>query len=377
MKAPAEVQRLVENFDAQIDSYKSGKYNEAQLRLDYLDPFFNVLGWDVSNKSSEIEAYRDVLVEEQVSKKHSGRVDYAFKLKRTRKFFVEAKKPKVDIKEEDSPALQIREYGWWGKLFICVLSDFEEFAVYNTRHRPKKKDKADKHRLKYFRYDEYLENWDFFQNTFSKQAVAEGSLEKLADTDKDKEKIITVDSLFLDEIEEWRKALASDIVRHNKDSKGHSILNLFDLNLAVQTIIDRIIFLKFAESRGMEAPNQFQDLEKSSQIYTALDKLFYQADKKYNSGLFKRDQDREFIAKLQVGDPPLKKILKFLEDSSYGFQTLPIEILGSIYERFLGKTIYFTQGENARVEEKPETRKAGGVYYTPVFRVISSAETRS
>ena len=108
MKAPAEVQRLVERFGKQIGDYKSGKYNETQLRLDYLDPFFNVLGWDVSNKSDKIEAYRDVLVEEQVSKKHAGRVDYAFKLKRAKKFFVEAKKPKVDIHGEDSPALQIQ-----------------------------------------------------------------------------------------------------------------------------------------------------------------------------------------------------------------------------------------------------------------------------
>ena len=143
----------------------------------------------------------------------------------------------------------------------------------------RKRDKADRHRLQYFRYDEYLRNWDFFQNTFSKQAVTEGSLEKLADTDKDKEKIVTVDAFFLDEIEGWRKTLASDIARHNKDSAGHSILNLYDLNLAVQTIIDRIIFLKFAESRGMEAPDQFQGLEKSSQIYASLDKLFLQADK--------------------------------------------------------------------------------------------------
>ena len=135
----------------------------------------------MSNKAGKIEAYRDVLVEEQVSKKHAGRVDYAFKLKRTKKFFVEAKKPKVDIHGEDSPARQVREYGWSGGLSVCVLTDFEEFAVYNTRHKPKKKDKADWHRLKYLRYNEYLENWDFFQNTFSKQSVIDGSLREVSE----------------------------------------------------------------------------------------------------------------------------------------------------------------------------------------------------
>ena len=372
MRAPKEVEDLVKNFKTNIEAHKSGKYNEEQLRTDYLNPFFIALGWDVSNQAGKIEAYRDVLMEAGVNKKNSGRsgrVDYAFKLQKTTKFFVEAKKPKVDIYGEKSPAFQIREYGWWGRVSIGVLTDFEEFAVYNTHYRPKETDKPDKRRLKYFRYDQYLENWSFFQDTFSRQAVADGSLEKLADTDKDKEKIITVDALFLDEIEKWRKKLASDIAKRNKNPAGHSILNLYDLNLAVQTIIDRIIFLKFAEARGMEAPQEFRGLEKSSQLYAALDKLFLQADKKYNSGLFKRDEDREFISKLQVGDGPLRIILAFLEKSSYGFKTLPVEILGSIYERFLGKTIYFTKGENAKVEEKPETRKAGGVYYTPQYIV--------
>ena len=372
MRAPKEVEDLVKNFKTNIEAHKSGRYNEEQLRTDYLNPFFIALGWDVSNQAGKIEAYRDVLMEAGVNKKNSGRsgrVDYAFKLQKTRKFFVEAKKPKVDIYGEKSPAFQIREYGWWGRVSIGVLTDFEEFAVYNTHYPPKERDKAHKRRLKYFRYDQYLENWSFFQDTFSRQAVADGSLEKLADTDKDKEKIITVDALFLDEIEKWRKKLASDIAKRNKNPEGHSILNLYDLNLAVQTIIDRIIFLKFAEARGMEAPQEFRGLEKSSQLYAALDKLFLQADKKYNSGLFKRDEDREFISKLQVGDGPLRIILAFLEKSSYGFKTLPVEILGSIYERFLGKTIYFTKGENAKVEEKPETRKAGGVYYTPQYIV--------
>ena len=371
MRAPKEVEDLVKNFKTNIKAHKSGKYNEEQLRTDYLNPFFIALGWDVSNQAGKIEAYRDVLMEAGVNKKNSGRsgrVDYAFKLQKTTKFFVEAKKPKVDIYGEKSPAFQIREYGWWGRVSIGVLTDFEEFAVYNTHYRPKETDKPDKRRLKYFRYDQYLENWSFFQDTFSRQAVADGSLEKLADTDKDKEKIITVDALFLDEIEKWRKKLASDIAKRNKNPAGHSILNLYDLNLAVQTIIDRIIFLKFAEARGMEAPQEFRGLEKSSQLYASLDKLFLQADKKYNSGLFKRNEDREFISKLQVGDGPLRIILAFLEKSSYGFKTLPVEILGSIYERFLGKTIYFTK-EKAKVEEKPETRKAGGVYYTPQYIV--------
>ncbi len=48
---------------------------------------------------------------------------------------------------------------------------------------------------------------------------------------------------------------------------------------------------------------------------------------------------------------------------------LPADILGQVYEQFLGKVIRLTPGHQARVEEKPEVRKAGGVYYTPTYIV--------
>ena len=43
--------------------------------------------------------------------------------------------------------------------------------------------------------------------------------------------------------------------------------------------------------------------------------------------------------------------------------------LGQVYEQFLGKVIRLTAGHQAKVEEKPEVRKAGGVYYTPTYIV--------
>ena len=48
---------------------------------------------------------------------------------------------------------------------------------------------------------------------------------------------------------------------------------------------------------------------------------------------------------------------------------LPADILGQVYEQFLGKVIRLTAGHQAKVEEKPEVRKAGGVYYTPTYIV--------
>ncbi len=56
------------------------------------------------------------------------------------------------------------------------------------------------------------------------------------------------------------------------------------------------------------------------------------------------------------------------ENTPYNFDAIPIHILGSIYERFLGKVVHATD-KRVTIEEKPEVRKAGGVYYTPQYIV--------
>ncbi|MCK4911290.1 MAG: hypothetical protein KAR83_06595, partial [Thermodesulfovibrionales bacterium] len=138
MSDTTEIKRLVENFREQIESYKKGKYNETQLRREYLDPFFAALGWDIENKDGYAEAYKDVVHEDAIKVGGATKApDYSFRVGGVRKFFVEAKKPSVNIKEDTSPAYQLRRYAWSAKLPISILTDFEEFAVYDCRKTPK------------------------------------------------------------------------------------------------------------------------------------------------------------------------------------------------------------------------------------------------
>jgi hypothetical protein len=111
-------------------------------------------------------------------------------------------------------------------------------------------------------------------------------------------------------------------------------------------------------------------------VYLRLCEFFHRADKRYNSGLFhfQDDPDRqepadELTLGLEIDDKPLKEILRSLyyPDSPYEFSVLPAEILGHVYKQFLDKVISLTPGHRARVEYKPEVRKAGGVYYTPSY----------
>ncbi len=138
---PKSVQNLVETFDRNIDAYHSQQYNETQLRREFVDPFFEELGWDVSNKLGYAQAYKEVIHEDAVKVGAATKApDYSFRVGGTRKFFLEAKKPSIDIKGDPHPAYQLRRYAWSAKLPLSILTDFEEFAVYDCRMRPKQTD---------------------------------------------------------------------------------------------------------------------------------------------------------------------------------------------------------------------------------------------
>ncbi|MDD4178645.1 MAG: TaqI-like C-terminal specificity domain-containing protein [Candidatus Margulisbacteria bacterium] len=373
MPAPKSVIELVERFDRNIEEYKSGKYNETQLRREFIDPFFEALGWDLYNKQGLAEAYKDVIHEDSIKIGTGTKApDYCFRVGGTRKFFLEAKKPSVYVKEEIPPAYQIRRYAWSSKLPLSILSDFEEFAVYDCRIRPKKNDKAKVARLFYYTYKDYIDHWDEIAAIFSKEAVLKGSFDKFAVSGRRRRGTAEVDDAFLEEIESWRSELAKNLATNNPK------LEQRELNFSVQRIIDRIIFLRICEDRGIEDYGRLMALPNGSQIYSHLCEMFQQADARYNSGLFhfkpepgRPEHPDELTLKLKIDDDVLKDIIKrlYYPDSPYEFSVLPADILGQVYEQFLGKVIRLTDGHRAVVEEKPEVRKAGGIYYTPTYIV--------
>lgn len=373
MPAPAAILSLVSRFAEHIDAYKSGLYNETQLRRDYLDPLFKELGWDIDNTAGYAEAYRDVIHEDQV--KVGGAVkapDYGFRIGGQRKFFLEAKKPSVRIKDDISPAYQLRRYAWSAKLPLSILSDFEEFAIYDTRIKPQPNDPASKARIFYCRFDEYPQQWDHIAGIFSIEAIRKGSFDKYAAAAKGKRGTAEVDSDFLATIEGWRADLARNLALRNPN------LTQRELNFAVQRVLDRLIFLRICEDRGIEDYERLKKATESKCIYSQLVKLFQQADDRYNSGLFHfraekgRQEDHDALTPhLIIDDALLKPLIRglYYPESPYEFSVFTADILGQVYEQFLGKVITLSASHKATVEDKPEVKKAGGVYYTPTYIV--------
>jgi len=325
MKASQKVLELVDRFENNLESYKKGQFNETQVRREFIDPFFEELGWDVANKQGYSEAYKEVVHEDAIKIGFAHKApDYSFRIGGVRKFFLEAKKPSTNIKYDKHPAYQLRRYAWSAKLPLSILTDFEEFAVYDCRVKPIKTDKASTSRVLYLNYTEYKDRWDEISGIFSRISILKGSFDKY------------------------------------------------------QRTIDRIIFLRICEDRGIETYGRLMALQNGNQVYRRLFHLFHQADDRYNSGLFHFKPEKGMASEiddltpcLTIDDRVLKEILKklYYPDSPYEFSVLPADILGQVYEQFLGKVISLTPGHRARIEYKPEVRKAGGVYYTPTYIV--------
>ena len=269
MAAPKGIEDLVERFENNLASYKSGYYNETQVRREFVDPFFKALGWDIDNEQGFAEAYKDVVHEDAIKVGGTTRApDYSFRIGGDRKFFLETKKPSVDIKDDIHPAFQLRRYAWSAGLPLSILTDFEEFSVYDRNSKPDKTDKPSKGRILYLTYKDYLTRWDEIAGIFSKNAILKGSFDKYAEDKKGKRGTAEVDTAFLEEIAGWREILARNIALRNPD------LSTKDLNYAVQSIVNRIVFLRICEDRGIERLMKLEDLLNGERVYPRLCELF-------------------------------------------------------------------------------------------------------
>jgi predicted type IV restriction endonuclease len=213
LAAPKEIVDLVEKFEHNLLEYKTSTYNETQARQEFINPFFKALGWDVYNEQGFSGAYKEVIHEASLKVGNTTKApDYAFKIGEGMKFLVEAKKPHVNLlRSHPTPAYQLRAYACSLELPISILTNFEEFAVYDCRSIPKKTDNADTARICYLRYTEYIDCWDWISSKFSKTAIQRGYLNKFLQENRDGKRTETIDNTAFQEeiISRWKEELKS------------------------------------------------------------------------------------------------------------------------------------------------------------------------
>ncbi len=362
----AMVAALVEEFKrayVALSAKDRQSYNETTVRQKFIDHFFAALGWAITDDDVQLE------YAQKRDDDSKGRADYAFGRSAGKSFFVEAKKPYEPLDTCVRHALQARLYGYNADHPVVILTDFEEFSVYLGRGcEPRASDAVNTALVTTLtcKFTDYADKWEVIWDAFSRQRVMAGSLENLPGVQKASKGSKTVDDLFLADIEQWRQAIATDLHRAHPDISRRA------LNEATQKTIDRIIFLRICEDREIEDYGRLLKIGSQPDIYKNLCSLFTEADARYNSGLFhfKDGADQQHLA-LQIADAPLQALIQrlYFPGGPYAFAVMPADILGQVYERFLGKVIEITPDGAVAVQDKPEVKKAGGVFYTPEYIV--------
>ncbi len=342
------IRKLVEKYEADRDFYLTDRYNETQVRSDFLDPLFELLGWDIKNKAGRPTNEREVILEEPLkagASENTKKPDYTFRLFAERKFFLEAKKPCVNIDKVDAPARQARRYGYTAKLKISVLSNFEYLMIFDASEKVKETDTYQTARIKKYHYTEYVDKFEELQRLLGKDSVYSSQFDeewKYIEVQLQKS---SVDKEFLKQINEWRILLGNEILN------AMPTIEIEELGDIVQSYINKILFLRVCEDRNIET---YQALLKiaNEQQFSELVKKFKDADRKYNSGLFKQELSSELIN--NVGSSFWKIIRQlYFPDSPYSFAVLSSDILGRIYEIFLTQRLALVN-DGLAIVDKPE-----------------------
>ncbi len=416
-----ELNRLVESFGKRLVELKQPGYAEAQLRDDFLNPFFDALGWDRINTAGLIQKEREVEIE-SATQIGGGRkrADYLFRTDKRDRFVCEAKKPAEELSARY--AFQAKRYAWNKGVPVAVLTDFEELKIYIVGGKPHI-DEPHVGEWKNWHYRQYpliaRELWDLL----ARDKIAAGSIDAALDalpkkatgTGKARQQWLikpdrtrALDTNFLEFLDETRRDLASDIYKNNDHAE---LLEDNKLTEACQRVIDRILFLRICEDRDIDTGQRLQTIVEKwrkntgdedtgrrahqqpmelhdappanygndgirvpkESLWRAVVRHFRALDRRppthvpfFNGNLFKP----HFTETLVIGDEWLAGFIGDLSDdeSPYLFNVIDVEILGSVYERFLGNVVR-PHGKGITVEPKPEVRKAGGVYYTPRYIV--------
>ncbi len=350
---------LVDAFANNYPDYKKATYSEAQVRIDFLNPLLKCFGWDVDNESRKTQIFREVIQEESIDVEEENKVtkknpDYTLKQFGQRTLFMEAKKVSINILLERAPAFQTRRYGWSANLPFSILTNFENLVFYDCSEKPKIDDLPSFNRYKSFHYKDFLGNLNVLYSILAFEKIKSGSLATI-ETNKFKGEE-SFDDHFLNQIENWRKVLAENVVANNVD------LSQDDINFLIQRMINKIIFLRICEDREIE---KYETL-KSIATYVELKELFIASDNKYNSGLFAFIED-DLAQQITIDDQILIDIFHelYYPISPYDFSVIDSDILSQIYEQYLGNKIELASDYSVSIVQEPEVVASNGVVPTP------------
>ncbi|MEY7999137.1 N-6 DNA methylase [Clostridium sp. Mt-5] len=351
MNSKEKLNNLIIRFTNLVDYYKNKEieFKEETCRTELINPFFKLLGWDIENNFGLKPQYREVMFEQNIGK--AGRSDYTMTLSGVPVFFVETKKPSVDISKLPEPAFQVRRYGWSANLKISILTNFEYLIIYDTTIPPKASDNCNVAMLKKYYFKNYVNEFDEIFEILSKDTVYSGKfdkvLEKRFESNATKGLKMPVDKFFLVQINKWRIELGNYLLR----IKNFPIEIINDV---VQEFINQILFLRICEDKNLPLYHTLKEVTNNEIVLQKeMQKLFIEADKKYNSGLFRS----KYII-FDLNSKIIKEIIEelYYPQSPYEFKLIGSNLLGQVYEIFLADRLVVDSSGFMKLENKARTK---------------------
>lgn len=349
-KLAQDVQPLIEKC-ARYESLEED-LSEDDVKTRLIEPLFKALGWDVEDRLGEGQ------VREQ-RHQPQGRPDYIFYVGDRIAFFLEAKKLK-EITDKD--ILQARSYAQSKGKRWAVLTNFKEILILIC---DKKEASLRNHIYKRIGLLDYATDLDLLA-LLSRESFSTGAIDEAARKDGQLRRLVSIDEELLEDIDSWRNRLSKSIRRNNRRTYDPEVLE--DI---VQTILDRILFIRTVEDRKKEAvPDdtlralvQEHQRDKRIDLKSRLDQLFRSYDRIYDSKLFTYDEGdrsaRHECENVAIDNETLQSVLSGTfekgETLEYNFADIDADVLGTVYENYLG-----------RIQRR---RKENGIYYTPTYIV--------
>lgn len=388
-QAKNAISKIVENFHKDIDKLKvSTDSYEAQIEDNYVKPLFSYLNWNIHNTG--LPHGKEVFVVQYHIKRIGKRPDYLLRVpdnnigKMKHILFMEAKHPKYDLFKD---LKYIRQCYLYANSTLCkterpekrvplsLLTDFEEFRLFDCRDS----DPLLKNKLELFnrrivkgidwKYLDYINNFDILWDLFEYNQVCKGSLDELRVSDSDlMDSRKTPDFIFLESLKDYRIKLAQSMYNINND------LSEEILTSASQLLLNRIVFIKMLADKDLESDYLSKIIDSVNStgktdisFYEACQKIFEELNKTFNGSVFKKREELDYV---KVRDKDLRDILDSIrpEKAIYSLDAMPVRVIGTMYEEFLGDVIV-KKGRGISSKQKPDVRKAGGVYYTPEYIV--------
>ncbi len=349
-QAKQEIQRLINRYELKKSQHLLPGYNEAMTRKDFILPLFKALGWDVHNEFGQ-----EFIEEERAIQ---GRIDYVCQIDNSPKIFLEIKALHVNL-DDEKWAKQVISYAYHKGISWAVLSDFEGIKVFNAEWEV-----ATPEQCKFFelKSGEYLEKFDKLW-LLSREACTQNLLDEKALEWGKKPKRAPINELLASDLVKWHDKLKTVFDAYNTISH-------ITLEEAIQRFLDRLIFIRTIEDRGIEQKCLWQALQewiskdrKPGLLLEKLHGLFHQYDHWYNSKLF----HPHTCDALKADESYFEEIIddlyreRGISQIPYTFDKINADVLGSIYEQYLG--------ELQKGETQDTKRKKHGIYYTPTYIV--------